>query len=336
MVRIVVSRHRYWPVVTAIALLVTNGPYVVSTVGWVEGAGRVGITAGVAFVILTIMSKARSVAIGRGVLVLTLGVLTFIAVNETLGHTFFGPFPALSWFISGVMNGALFLVLTLLLGIVQVARSEHRDIRDELETLLGQEYFSNRAEMQRIRERHRDLAHLIHGRLQNQVLGLVFALTKNPSTSSPSELLREIDLIDQVISTSGSLPAEGEGENLSDEVEGLVARWRGIVAITITLGNEVNPRSQPTHRVMGLIEEAVTNAVRHGIASAVTISLDQVNEYWVITVTDDGVGPRQGRAGLGTTTLNNLAGENWSLTPHPETGGAILRAHIPVTLATRD
>jgi anti-sigma regulatory factor (Ser/Thr protein kinase) len=78
------------------------------------------------------------------------------------------------------------------------------------------------------------------------------------------------------------------------------------------------------------VSEAVSNAVRHGLAKNLTITLEKLEsiaDHIEIVVEDDGLGPRSGKAGLGTELFNATSGVEWSLTAG-KTGGSVLRVRI--------
>jgi two-component sensor histidine kinase len=70
-----------------------------------------------------------------------------------------------------------------------------------------------------------------------------------------------------------------------------------------------------------LIEEAVSNSFRHGLASQVTIELS-VDPEPKLTVLDDGIGPVSGPAGLGSKVLDSAA-ISWTLSPGAQGGSEL-------------
>jgi signal transduction histidine kinase len=82
-----------------------------------------------------------------------------------------------------------------------------------------------------------------------------------------------------------------------------------------------------TERIVHVVTEAITNAVRHGAAQQISVDLGTQNEAVTITVTDDGFGPRQGKPGTGSHYLGLVAPQAWSLQPAPD-GGSQLTVRI--------
>jgi signal transduction histidine kinase len=82
--------------------------------------------------------------------------------------------------------------------------------------------------------------------------------------------------------------------------------------------------------IVEVASEAVSNAVRHGFAKKLKITLGKIeskNNQIEIVVEDDGLGPRSGKSGLGTELFNVTSGVNWSLTAG-KMGGSVLRVRI--------
>jgi hypothetical protein len=327
--RIVVSRHHYSPTLTAIGLLISSGPFIVTTVGWSEGLGRAALTGPIAWAVLAALSRLPQSSSSQGIMTFLLGVSVFAGANELVAYVVFGQFHTLSPIVSGILNGTLFATLALLFGILRAARHELRDLRGELELLLGKEYFATRLELEHARARHRELAQVLHGRLQNQILGVVLSIAQDGKVASPTQLLEEIDLLDNAVTNHHPLPRFVNTGDLSQELESLANRWSGIVEVSVAHASRVDASGKHIDLLIGLAEEAVTNAVRHGLASSVSITLEAHTDYWELVVLDDGVGPRGGRPGLGTLTLNKATGIAWNLSPATSGVGSVLRASIP-------
>jgi len=131
------------------------------------------------------------------------------------------------------------------------------------------------------------------------------------------------------------------------EAEGLVAAFQ-IFAANITKLSKVrcvfennSPISIPdaataTH-LYRIAQEAVTNAMRHGKASRIDISLSSRNGQINLTIEDDGVGlPESWETGpgLGTRIMAHRAamiGGTFSIEPNP-TGGTLVTCSLPTVV----
>ena len=80
--------------------------------------------------------------------------------------------------------------------------------------------------------------------------------------------------------------------------------------------------------VAGVAEEGVANAVRHGFASSVKISFVYSDSDLIISIRDDGTGPRQGLPVIGTAFFTAIS-DDWVL---KDTGsGSVLRLVLPIS-----
>jgi anti-sigma regulatory factor (Ser/Thr protein kinase) len=94
------------------------------------------------------------------------------------------------------------------------------------------------------------------------------------------------------------------------------------------MGSEVNVSIVDTRNIVHVVEEAFSNALRHGLATEATILLNSTPSEISLDVIDNGVGPRAGDPGLGSSLFNSIAGSNWSLSRGPEGIGAKLNLQI--------
>lgn len=98
--------------------------------------------------------------------------------------------------------------------------------------------------------------------------------------------------------------------SLRDELTALTneARFRSLVDIRLEITDYPLDPSQVGHLV-GLVQEALANVVRHAGASQVLVSLLHKGEKMILTIQDDGQGfaPQQVVAGYGLLTMRNHA-----------------------------
>jgi signal transduction histidine kinase len=330
--RIVLSRSKYWPSLTTAAILVASAPLITSTVGLIEALGRLAILGLAGWLVCSALYRTKPGNAGRGLLVYLTGAASYAVVNEMVAWLIFGQFGAFSAPVDIFLNILVFAGLSMLLGILRLTRDELRDLEQEMGEIFGDNYFAGRMNLERSRMRQRELANIIHGKLQNQILGAVLALTKNPESSSSKQLLLEIEQLERQVSATDTIEPLNSPALLSKELAALASRWQGVVDVNMAQDLPTDMQADDVSACLMLAEEAVTNAVRHGLASNIKISVGKSNDHWNLVVSDDGVGPRNGPPRLGTLTLNHITANSWSLTPNPFGTGSLLQAHIPVGL----
>jgi signal transduction histidine kinase len=151
---------------------------------------------------------------------------------------------------------------------------------------------------------------------------------ENLSTDAVTRLLDEVEnLFASAINDYQTL----DSTDLDKQLRQLVQRWSGFVGIDLTNGiSNFDLSKEEIKSIVEVASEAVSNAVRHGFAKKLKITLGKIeskNSQIEIVVEDDGLGPRSGKAGLGTELFNVTSGVNWSLTSG-KMGGSVLRVRI--------
>lgn len=212
-------------------------------------------------------------------------------------------------------------------GALQVLRDSRKEIQLELESLkpfpFEEDRFSGLDESVVVNAK---LARLLHNDVQNKLL----AIAKDAETRG--ERIPVDSLLATLEHAEGGM--ESSGLSLARRLDEVAARWDGVITVTHQI-------SEPLNWIMGtgvddviidVVTEGITNAARHGLATAVTIDItsedpDTDSASLQITVTDNGVGPRQGTPGLGTHLLDTVSPDHWTLSAS-EDGGAILQVEL--------
>ncbi|MGD2061678.1 MAG: ATP-binding protein, partial [Acidimicrobiia bacterium] len=154
------------------------------------------------------------------------------------------------------------------------------------------------------------------------------------------ELNRTVDKIDDVITQLRSLIFDlSHPGRIQETAHGSMKRLLDRVAepyeATVTLNMTVDelPESTFTDDLRHIVQESVSNALRHSGASRVTVDIDAFGDFLVLSITDDGEGfdPDSVVRGLGLGNLEarvkRLDGE---LSIRSEQGsGTVVEARIP-------
>lgn len=212
--------------------------------------------------------------------------------GTVLLHLYLGGINPLMMVTSSWWLGSLIWVV----GTFKVAAEDFALLRADLEKLAPEEL--DREALAAVRKiQNRDLANLLHSKTQNRMLAQAMRLESGGSIESELEELR---------SMLAGLPTSHREQPSTEE---LTARWAGVLALKWQIDRE------PEELTMRVIEEAVANAYRHGLATEVTISLEGSQ----VVIVDNGLGPKNGAAGLGSS-LFDTAGA-WTLAPLQDGGG---------------
>lgn len=166
--------------------------------------------------------------------------------------------------------------------------------------------------------RDRQVAQFLHGHLQSQ---LNSAANRLALTTTPEEVERELQLLENLLREA--LEEFGRAQTLTLEagLQKLVDDWGGMVEIRFLVNAE--PMSpEAAEQCCEVINEAIANALRHGFATQLSVS---VTPGPVVTVIDNGTGPRDGAPGLGSRFFDSVS-QDWSL--RPTEAGSVLTVSL--------
>jgi len=172
----------------------------------------------------------------------------------------------------------------------------------------------------------RNVLHHLHGTVQNRVLALRLSAGSQPSKSQ-----RELETaISEIITQARADFQSSQARPFQERVEELIAEWKPIAQVTVN--SHLRDMSDLREAVLFMvIQEAVTNSIRHGLARSVTVSFDphESERRVLLDVVDDGTGPARKvrKLGVGLGFLAALSEGSWSLGSRPG-GGSRLTATL--------
>ena len=230
------------------------------------------------------------------------------------------------WVTVAVLLGVLVLVG----GAVTIALRDRALVRAELLRLLGPEVLREVA----LRDHDRLLAQRVATRLHADVQGRMLAAARRMEGGAhdPEVVGQELDALDALLRGLPGIADVTPATPLAERLEDLVRRWQGFIAVRFDpsiadVAAALDGRSEVEDRVVQVMSEAIVNAARHGLAAAATVRIEGGEDGVVVTVVDDGIGPRDGTPGLGSAYFASASGGDWSLSA-AEPGGTVLRVRL--------
>lgn len=192
-------------------------------------------------------------------------------------------------------------------------------------------------------ERER-IARDIHDSIIQDLFGLglgLQGLAMRIDARAAQELNQTVDKIDDVITELRSLIFDlSHPGRIQETAHGSMKRLLDRIAepydatVTLNMTVEELPESRFTDDLRHIVQESVSNALRHSGAARVTVDIDAFGDALVLSITDDGEGfdPDSAVRGLG---LGNLEARvhrlNGELTIRSEPGaGTVVEARIPL------
>lgn len=216
------------------------------------------------------------------------------------------------------------LALMVLSSATAIALRTRDTVRAELERLHGRELDDTAGEAsQRLRDR--ELADRLHSGMQNRRIAAARRIERSGGSGSVvrEEVAAVGRLLDELAEGGDVTPVDAR-----TQVEDLIARWAGFVAVDVRLDARVDALPlQVQDRVAQAVAEAVNNAVRHGRAERaerVDVRVGPREDGVLrLVAEDDGVGPVQRPPGLGSRLFDALSGADWSLRQRPDGGSRL-------------
>lgn len=254
-------------------------------------------------------SSLRAVVISAVVLVFTIQTLLVDQLGETWGQSSEDP------------GFVVLLILTVCLILVTSALGSYRDLNDQRAHNIAEEIAVDRldtaAHALALSEEARRLAALLHGRVQSRLLGCAMALefAKNDPVALEDALTRTLAVLADDWRESEA--------SVGDALSAIESTWSGLADVHVVFdGGDIG---SVTADVVGVVEELVSNAVRHGQATRVDVEIHRTDEGWRVSATDNGSSNTVNRPGLGTTVLAHIGSVDFQLSP----AGSTVTVRLP-------
>lgn len=210
--------------------------------------------------------------------------------------------------------------LTFISAFLAGIRKSGSEIKQEFAELYGSESIDRAVRLSHARIQNRDFANYLHGQVQNKLLSVALGLEKGKATKE--ELQRALELVEDILKSLDSNFKTINSGDIDSEIEKLNVQWLGFINIDWNIQQAVRDLETRQRVILiQVIDEAISNALRHGMAKNVRV-VARVDEDSILQleVTDDGIGPRNGKAGLGSTFFKSVSKGEWALSQEPNGG----------------
>lgn len=253
-------------------------------------------------------------------------VIGSVALGISLADALFGFVQngsfLLAWFATSILSIQTILMATV--GSQMI--SQERDIDSELGSLLRENQIEDRARSAYSNLMNRDYAQFLHSDVQNQLL--ISALAAKRGSFTTADLDVEIQRLRQLFEGLEQERPIPDNSSFLEVAQTLRQRWDGFIDLETSLSPDLE--RETCYRSWALVEvlnEAVSNAIRHGMASRVMVQIANLSGVIVLTISDNGLGVTKGRPGLGSRIIQEITNGNWEL-ENGDNGGAVLKLRI--------
>ncbi len=213
-------------------------------------------------------------------------------------------------------------ILTFVVSIVQTLAASGAAVLEALRGPIEQAELERLATERAQSQLQHDIGLHLHAGVQPQMIAASYAIQDAVARGDRSALE------DAIASARAALDqriAPQPHRASVDIVRAVSDQWDGILDVRWDPADV--PAAANTREVADVIRECLSNAVVHGHADAANIAVHHDGDHVELRIVDDGEGPRDGRAGLGSAVLNEATGGDWSIARGHQRG-AIVRARV--------
>jgi len=185
----------------------------------------------------------------------------------------------------------------------------------------------------------RDWASHIHGRVVTRLTSAAFLLEQSSNKESSASINAALEIIAETLEEPETgIQRDMSKRTLESEVKYRLDPWLGILDVSTNIDPQI--RSVGGLRVFELgliIEEAVTNSVRHGMANKVSVAVKRKDKGSISLIISDNATvappanfPIESSKGLGTQIFDSFTDGRWTLDHDVVKQETTLRAEISV------
>lgn len=252
--------------------------------------------------------------------------ISLLLISELTNSDFIDQYRLPAWLV--ITNLAAWTV-SLVSEVNTMLRSTNLNLRESIADLKREVVALNSS----YRQLQRDVSRVLHGPIQQAIHATLMRFKTNPEVSVRENLASDLrSRISQALDSLNS--TEATGENLVQVLTNLQALWSDNVDIQFTVDKlvekELNSHPATALSVSELVQEATSNAIRHGEAREVYIEVEITEDQrnLAITVSNNGLPvSAEAKAGLGTQLFEDLTIE-WSRIERD--GAVIVYARLPI------
>ena len=230
------------------------------------------------------------------------------------------------------IQGAVFLAINMLFTLgLGVASNERERSLKQLETAVEELALLTSRLRQRVWLARKTLAMELHGPIQSTLQSVAARLSKmkKPNDEELALALEQIRVAFERVDREDFL----SGKTLDQLLDELILLWEGALDLQVFFHDQAREAlaiDQAAARcALEVCREAVTNAVKHGSAEQVKISITLGDGYVNIKAVNDGIDLTEELAGQGINLYKEVA-HSYSLSHEPE--GVTLELKLPLSV----
>jgi glucose-6-phosphate-specific signal transduction histidine kinase len=324
-IRNIVTQQPFRPLAVVVIYVLAASAESITILGWRVGLLSLAVGVALIAILLTVGNRAMQhhprqhavIFIATVFIVEITGLLSFPA-RALWGSTDY------TWgeFIASVILGSVVIVASSALGSIRTHRD---DIARTFQADIDRELIESHATSRQVAQLARESARILHGAVQTRLIACAVVIERASDTQDVVAFRRALHEAHTVLTEP--LFATSEADlTLLGVVERKVSLWSSLCSVDFSVDATIaEVRGRFARDVGRVVEEGLSNAIRHGGASHIRICVSINANSVIVLVNDNGVGPSGGNCGLGSAMLDSVS-EKWSLSRGAE--GTALRVAL--------
>ena len=152
-----------------------------------------------------------------------------------------------------------------------------------------------------------DLARYLHGELQAGLIATSLLLERASNTGDMELARSALQNAAAILNQDHAQVSQSRVSSRQSRLEKISFGWRGIADVEINLNAIENLENSALNDLIELIEESVSNAIRHAKATSISVRGRLSGDYVEIEIVSNGAKMSRNVAGLGTRLFDELA-----------------------------
>jgi signal transduction histidine kinase len=150
-----------------------------------------------------------------------------------------------------------------------------------------------------------NLAGYLHNSLQSDLLRISKHLEKSSQEES-GKTTAHLDELSTILNRSMEDVSKLRAQGL-DRLSAIAESWTGIADIQLEIVEPFSLSNEKEGALVSMLEEMITNSVRHGAASTIKIKVASDADITIVKISHDGVEMSTKGAGLGTKWIKQYS-----------------------------
>lgn len=324
--RNIVERQPFRPLPVSLIYLITTGAREFERNGWPGGLVAIGVTIALIWLTMSVANWAMRRWPDRHAALFIAGIalIEFPSIAlQPVRSQITGVPPDWPSAVISIGFGIVIILITSGFGSVRATRE---DLLCTFAIDVKAEEVTTIARSRALAGAARDVAGLLHGPIQTKLVACAMVIDQAAISGDVEKVNEALRQARFVLEQPMPVPGVNANETLAEVVERKAALWSGLARITVTIDSGLAGTTGPLlNDVATVVEEGIANAIQHGSASEITVTINRREDRLHIRIRDNGTGPSDGAPGLGSRILSRLD-PDWYLVSEPQ--GACLHVAL--------